>query len=110
MMRDLKWSPAEKIVARKAFEQALQMEFKEIMAETKKMAEKIEEPSDVWGLERWLTQRRLAIDRKYDYRYSVLPLVFATLLKEGRVRENDLHGLGQEKFELIRHVASPGHE
>ena len=109
-MRDLKWSPAEKIVARKAFEQALQMELKEIMAETKKMAEKIEEPSDVWGLERWLTQRRLAIDRKYDYRYSVLPLVFATLLKEGRVRENDLHGLGQEKFELIRHVASPGHE
>jgi hypothetical protein len=110
MMRDLKWSPAEKIVARKAFEQALQMELKEIMAETKKMAEKIEEPSDVWGLERWLTQRRLAIDRKYDYRYSVLPLVFATLLKEGRVRENDLHGLGQEKFELIRHVASLGHE
>jgi hypothetical protein len=110
MMRDLKWSPAEKIVARKAFEQALQMELKEIMAETKKMAEKIEQPSDVWDLERWLTQRRLAIDRKYDYRYSVLPLVFATLLKEGRVRENDLHGLGQEKFELIRHVASPGHE
>jgi hypothetical protein len=91
MMRDLNWSPAEKVVARKAFEQALQLELKEIMAETKKMAAKIEEASELWDLERWLTQRRLAIDRKYDFRYSVLPFVLATLLKEGRVRENDLH-------------------
>jgi hypothetical protein len=108
MVRDLKWSPAEKMAARKAFEQALQLELKETMAETKRMAANIEEASDLWDLERWLTQRRLTIDRKYDYRYSVLPFVLATLLQEGRVGENDLRGLGQEKFEMIRHIACVG--
>jgi Photoprotection regulator fluorescence recovery protein len=73
------------------------------------MAAKIEEASELWDLERWLTQRRLEIERKYDYRYSVLPFVFATLLKEGCITENDLHGLGQEKFELIRRFVSLSH-
>jgi hypothetical protein len=109
-MHDLRWSPTEKVVARKAFDQALQLELKDVIAETKNMAAKIKEASDLWDLKRWLTQRRLEIERKYDYRYSVLPFVFATLLREGRVNENDLHGLGQEKFELIRRVASPSHE
>jgi hypothetical protein len=52
----------------------------------------------------------LAIDRKYDYRCSMLPLVFATLLREGRVRENDLHGLDEVKVELMRRAASTGRE
>ena len=36
----------------------------------------------------------------------VLPFVFATLLKQGLIIENDLHGLGPEKIELILGVAS----
>jgi len=36
------------------------------------------------------------------YRYSVLPLVLATLLREGRLTGDDLHGLGQDKLEAIR--------
>jgi hypothetical protein len=59
----------------------------DVIAETKNMAAKIKEASDLWDLERWLAQRRLEIERKYDYRYSVLPFVFATLLTEGRVNE-----------------------
>ena len=59
------------------------------------------EPSELRELERWLTERRQEIDRKYDYRYSVLPLVLATLLREGRLAEDDLHGLGQDKLEAI---------
>jgi hypothetical protein len=48
-----------------------------------------------------LAERRIEIDRKYDYRYSVLPIVFAELVKQGRIAENDLHGLAPEKIELI---------
>jgi hypothetical protein len=48
----------------------------------------------------------LEIERKYDYRYSVLPFVFATLLSEGRISENDLRGLDQGKIELIHGVSS----
>jgi hypothetical protein len=57
--------------------------------------------SELWKLERWLAERRIEIDRKYDYRYSVLPIVFAELMKQGRIAESDLHGLAPEKIELI---------
>ncbi|MBV9181249.1 MAG: hypothetical protein JO356_08050 [Acidobacteria bacterium] len=105
-MRDLKWSPSEKIAARRAFDEALNTELGELIRKTKDMAAGIEEASELWNLESWLTQRRLEIERKYDYRYSALPLVFATLLNQRRIRESDLHGLGPEKIELILGVAS----
>jgi hypothetical protein len=53
-----------------------------------------------------LTQRRQEIDAKYDFRYSVLPLVFANLLREGRISEDDLRGLGEDKLEVTRVTAS----
>jgi hypothetical protein len=91
-MRDLKWSTSEKIVARKVFDQALHAELREIIHEAKNMAASMEEVSEVWNSQRWLTHGRVEIRRKYDYRYSVLPFVFATLVKEGRISENDLYG------------------
>ena len=72
MIRSLKWSSAEKVIARKAFEQALQQELEAIIRQAKKMAARIEQPSDLWELERYLIERRKEIDRQYDYRYSVL--------------------------------------
>lgn len=65
------------------------------------MAAAVVKASELWKLESWLTQRRLESERKYDYRYSMLPLVFATLVKQGRITENDLRGLDPEKMELI---------
>ena len=97
-MRDLKWSPAEKAIARRAFDQALARELEAVILETKTKAAKIQEPSGLWELERYLTQRRQEIDRKYDYRYSVLPLVVANLSSGGRLNENELHGLGEDKL------------
>jgi Photoprotection regulator fluorescence recovery protein len=76
-----------------------------LVAQAKRMAARIEDASGLWDLESWLTQRRLEIDRKYDYRYSVLPFVFATLLQQGRITENDLQGLHTEKIELILGIA-----
>ena len=104
-MRDLKWSPAEKTIARKAFDRALGRELEAVILETKSKAAKIQEPSGLWELERYLTQRRQEIDRKYDYRYSVLPLVLANLLSGGRLNENELHGLGEDKLGYIHRAA-----
>jgi hypothetical protein len=56
-------------------------------------------------LERWLTERRREIDRKYDYRYSVLPLVLAAFLPEGRLSEDDLRGLRPDKLNAICRMA-----
>jgi hypothetical protein len=72
-MRDLKWSPAEKAIARKAFDRALGRELEAVILETKSKAAKIQEPSGLWELERSLTQRRQEIDREYYYRDSILP-------------------------------------
>ena len=102
LMRDLKWSHAEKAIARKAFDLALQRELEAVIREAKKMVGKIEQPSDLWKLERYLSQRRQEIDSLYDYRYSVLPSVFADLIRKGRLHEQDLHGLRDDKLEYIR--------
>jgi hypothetical protein len=52
-----------------------------------------------------LGERRREIDRRFDYRYSVLPLVFAGLLRDGRLVEDDLRGLAPDKLEAIRQLA-----
>ena len=99
------WSKSEKAIARAAFDAALKRELQEVMQEAKQMANQINEPADLWDLENYLTQRRKDIDRKYDYRYSQLTHVFGRLLYEMRLREEELHGLREEKLKSIRSFA-----
>ena len=75
-MRNLKWSSAEKAIARKAFDRALNQDLDAV------------------------------IDREYDYRYSVLLTVFAGLIRKGRLREEDLQGLAEDKLGHIRQMAT----
>ena len=105
-MFDLTWSHAEKVIARQAFDLALRNELQTTIREAKDRAARICEPAELWELEAWLTERRQDINRRYDYRYSVLPIVFAHLLRDGRLREDDLKGLRPEKLEQISRTAS----
>jgi len=59
------WSRSEKAIARKAFDAALGRELHEVIQEAKRMANEIQQSSDLWDLEHYLTQRRKEIDRKY---------------------------------------------
>jgi len=99
------WSKSEKAIARTAFDAALKRELQEVMQEAKQMANEIKEPADAWDLEHYLTERRKEINRKYDYRYSQLTHVFGRLLSEGRVSEEELRGLGEDKLKPILSVA-----
>jgi Photoprotection regulator fluorescence recovery protein len=99
------WSRSEKAIARKAFDAALKRELHEVMQETKQIASQIKEPSDLWDLERYLTERRKDIDRKYDSRGSRLKDILGRLLYENRLSEEDLRGLRQEKVKSIRSFA-----
>ncbi len=99
---DPTWSRSEKIIARKAFDLALGRELDEVIEQAKRMATKIKQPSDLWDLEHYLTQRRKEIDHKYDYRYSNLTLVFGKLIREGRLGEEELRGLREDKLASIR--------
>ena len=62
----------------------------------------IEQPTDLWDLEHYLTESRKRIDRTYDYRYSVLTDVFGRLIREGRLSEKELQGLGEDKIDQAR--------
>ena len=99
------WSRSEKVIARTAFDAALGGELHEVIQEAKKMASQIQQPTDLWDLEHYLTQRRKEIDRKYDYRYSQLMQVFGRLLYEKRLREEELRGLREDKLKRIRSLA-----
>ena len=66
------------------------------------MAVRIKEPDELWELERHLTQRRKEIDAKYEFKYSVLLLVLADLVREGRITPDELHGLDEDKLRIIR--------
>ena len=95
------WSRAEKAIARTAFDAALGRELHDVIQQAKKMASQIQQSSDLWDLEYYLTERRREINRKYDYRYSQLTHVFGRLLYENRLREDELRGLREDKLKPI---------
>jgi hypothetical protein len=99
------WSRSEKAIARTAFDAVLGRELHEVIQQAMKMASQIQQSSDLWDLEHYLTQRRKEIDRKYDYRYSQLTQVFGRLLYEKRLREEELRGLREDKLKSIRSFA-----
>jgi len=104
-MGEWKWSPAEKTAARRAFNLALSRELEGVIREAKERAARITEAAELWELEAWLGEQRRRIDRAFDYRYSVLPVVFANLLRDGRLTEDDLLSLDPAKLDAIRHMA-----
>jgi len=98
---ELRWSKSEQAIARKAFDHALNQELQEVIQQTKQMAAEVKEPSGLWELEHFLTQRRKEINRKYEYRGSKLRFVLGTLLHEGRLTEQGLRGLREDKLKEI---------
>jgi len=102
----MKWSKIEKEVSRRAFDTAYRRECNSIAAKLKEMIEVASSPSDVWQIHNYLTKQRKLTDAKYDYRYSVIILVFSRLLKEGWINEADLKGLHEEKIEKIKYLSS----
>jgi Photoprotection regulator fluorescence recovery protein len=93
----MNWKDSEKRVARHAFDAALQRELAAVMAEFKQRAAAAKEPDDLWNTETYLTRKRKDIDAKYDYRYSQLVMVFAKLMRDGFVTEQELEGLAEDK-------------
>lgn len=104
-MNELKWTKAEKIVAKRAFEKCYQRECKAILTMLKERIATADKPSDLWLIHDFLTEELKMIEYKYDYRYSVLIFLFARLLKEGWLQESDLDGIKEDKIEKIKYLA-----
>ena len=103
--RDLPWSAAEKKVARRAFGKAYTRECDTIREHVENLIREQSESRHIWRVHDYLDQKRQETDAKYDYRYSVLILVFARLLRQGWLEESDLEGLDADKITAIKSVA-----
>src|SRR5262245_10352530 len=99
-----KWSRAEKKAARDAFDLAMARELKSLRAEVERMLGDSRDDRVIWQLEDYLYEARRDFDRKYDYRYSVLMLVFSRLVSEGWLTLEELSGIGANKVESIRRI------
>ena len=105
-MKHLKWSPSEKRLARSLFDRAVAVELQEIIADFKRRAAEVSTPEQMWALREYLGQTQRDFDVKYDYRYSQLLRVFGHLVREGRITEQELEGLSEEKRQYISRVTS----
>ena len=96
------WSPEEKKLARKAFEQAYNRQCAALLAKIKEMIASSADPNVIWQVHDYLSEQRKEVDCTFDYRYSVLQQVFGKLLCEGWLTEADLAGLGEDKLKKIK--------
>jgi hypothetical protein len=106
-MNDVKWSKTEKMIAKRAFEGAHRKECEATLQELKEKVASAKEASSLWHIQHFLLGKLHEIERKYDYRYSVLLFVFARLLKEGWIQESDIEGLTEDKLEKVKYLANP---
>jgi Photoprotection regulator fluorescence recovery protein len=74
------WSATEKETARRAFHKAYERHCTTINAEARRMLENVTAPSDLGGVQEYLSEHRKTVDGIYDYRYSHLLLVFSRLM------------------------------
>ena len=93
------WTKTEKRDARELFDLAREREYKALIDEINTL--QITVPEEVWKLRDRLNHKAKAMDEKYDYRYSRLIYVFARLLYEGYLTEEELSVLGEEKVSAI---------
>lgn len=77
------WSKLEREIARQTFNLAYARECKSIEEKLRRRVSELHDPKGLWSIHAYLTEKLRGTDTKYDYRYSVLPFVFARLLYEG---------------------------
>ena len=103
---NLKWTESEKKLSRRLFEATLDGELAEVMAEFKAKAAAVTSPQEMWAIRDYLSRKGHEIEQKYDCRYSQLLFVFGRLVREGRLREEQLAELSDEKLSYIQRIVS----
>ena len=100
-MQDFSWSKEEKKLARKIFDVAYKRECTDLIKKIQSQAVDLSAPEDIWSLHDFMSKKIRTIGRKYDYRYSVLLLVFAQLIKGEWLTIDELKGLSEDKINGI---------
>ncbi len=100
------WSNAEKKIARRAFDAALEKALAAALADFKVRAAAVSTASEMWTIGEDLHRKRREIDQLFDYRYSQLTHVLAGLIHLGLMDEAALAGLADEKKADIHRALS----
>jgi hypothetical protein len=99
------WTESEQEIAQQAFDRAYERETKALIEHIRQGSSEVQRLDDIWSLHDFLSARRHDLDGKYDYRFSVLIFVFASLLKEGWLHLDDLTGLESDKIAKIKSLS-----
>ena len=103
-MREFTWSPTEKKAARAAFDLSLARELKAARQKVEALLRDSSDDRVIWQIHDYLSEKRHDIDEKYDYRYSVLMLLFLRLVSEGWLKPEELVGIGTEKVDVVKQL------
>lgn len=105
-MFNVKWTVAEKKIARRAYDKALDRAPATAVADFKARAAAVTTPEEMWVIGEGLHRQQRELDQMFDYRYSQLLFVFPQLIREGYLEEAELAGLSDEKMDEIRFLLS----
>src|ERR1700676_852323 len=95
---NVRWTAAEKKVARRAFDQALERHLSTIMAEAKRMMANVANPSGLWEVEAYLSESRKTVDRIYGSAQELVETrILGCFLKNDEFGLGDRHALGLEQ-------------
>jgi hypothetical protein len=101
-MVELRWSPTEKTAARSAFEAAFARELAALRHKVELILQGSPEGAEICAVRDFMNERMPEVDRKYDYRCSVLVDVFGRLVVEGWLHLDECTALDGAELALIR--------
>ena len=94
-MSKIQLSEIETQIVEQAFQTAYQRETSALIAHVRDRSATIDKLSDLWYLHDLLSTKRHEIDGKYDFDENSFVFDFASLIKEGWLRLEDLQGLNK---------------
>lgn len=95
------WTIVEQEAAQEAFNKAYERETTALLQAVRAKASSLAALDDLWQLNDFLSARRHELDGKYDYDSSVLLFVFASLVKDGWLKIDELQSLSRDKLAKI---------
>jgi hypothetical protein len=99
------WSPAEKRIARAAYDKLVEAALAKTIAEFKAKVAAISSASQMWEMHDYLRDESRYLGEMLLYRYSTVPMTFAWAIREGYLEKAALSGLSADKLDKIFLIA-----
>ena len=107
-MFSLHWSDREKILAREAYDAALEREGKAFLQEIRARMEELKDWRDLWEVGETIEHKRRDMQNVYEFSYSQLLLTFAILIRKGFLHRRELEKLDSKKLEAMDRLLKDG--